>query len=250
MRKLMVAGNWKMNGSKSSISSLLGKIKSDMISEVDWVVFPPFPYIAYVQGLLADSDVAWGAQNVNEHVEGAYTGEVSLGMLQDLGCRYVIIGHSERRHIYGEDDLLLASKFSVAYEAGVTPVFCVGETLAEREAGQTEQVVSRQLDAILAQEGDVERLRKAVIAYEPVWAIGTGKTASPEQAQEVHQMIRQRIAGLNPGIAEHLRILYGGSVKGSNAGTLFAMPDIDGGLVGGASLNADDFLEIGRSCNN
>jgi triosephosphate isomerase len=203
----------------------------------------PFPYLFQAQQALAGGPVAWGAQNLSQHEKGAYTGEVSAGMLADFGCTYVIVGHSERRTLYGEDDATVAAKFGAAVAAGLTPIVCVGETLAQREAGQTEQVVTAQLDAVIQRFG-AAMLGKAVLAYEPVWAIGTGRNASPEQAQEVHRLLRARVAVGDAAVAASLSILYGGSVKGANAGELFAMPDIDGGLIGGASLAADEFLAI------
>jgi len=211
-------------------------------------VCSPYPYLAQLQTELAGTAIAWGAQNVSEQAKGAFTGEVSTGMLRDFGCKYVIVGHSERRSIYGESDELVARKYMAAQAAGLTPILCVGETLAEREGGITEQVVGRQLDAVIQAAG-VESLAKAVVAYEPVWAIGTGKTASPEQAQAVHAFIRNKIAGLNKQVAEGLVIQYGGSVKASNAAELFSQPDIDGGLIGGASLIAEEFIAICKAAS-
>jgi len=207
------------------------------------VVCPPFVYLQETARLLKDSDVALGAQSLCAEPIGAFTGEVSGTMLRDVGCGYVLVGHSERRQLYGENDALVARKFVAAQAAGLVPVLCVGETLEERERGLTTEVVARQLDAVLAVTG-VGALRSAVIAYEPVWAIGTGRTATPEQAQEVHAMIRARVAAADARIGGEVRILYGGSVKASNARELFAMADIDGGLVGGASLKADEFAQI------
>ncbi len=206
-------------------------------------VCAPFPYLAQVQGLLTGSPVAWGAQNLSQHEKGAFTGEVSAGMLRDFGCAYVIVGHSERRALYGESDEVVAAKYEAAQKAGLTPILCVGETLEEREGGVTEQVVARQLDAVTARCG-VASLAKAVVAYEPVWAIGTGKTASPEQAQAVHAFIRGRIAAQDKAVADGLVIQYGGSMKAANAAELLSQPDIDGGLIGGASLEAKEFLAI------
>ncbi len=248
MRRPLVAGNWKMNGSRESVKKLVDGIKQGIssVSAVEVAVCPPFVYIPEVASLLQGTPVAWGAQNLSEHESGAYTGEVAGPMVKDFGCSYVIVGHSERRSLYGESDELVARKFAAARRFGLMPILCVGELLEEREAGQTEQVVARQLDAVLALEG-VDALAGAVIAYEPVWAIGTGKTATPEQAQEVHAFIRAKIAKQNDTIARQIRILYGGSVKGSNAAELFRMPDIDGGLIGGASLNAEEFLTICRA---
>ncbi len=245
MRQPLVAGNWKMNGSTESIKLLLDGIKKslDTVSKAEVVVCPPYIYIPEVQAQLAGTGISLGAQNVNEHESGAYTGEISTSMLWDFQCHYAIVGHSERRSIYGEDDARVAAKFAAARAAGIKPVLCVGEVLEEREQGVTEDVVARQLDAVISLEG-VEALADGVIAYEPVWAIGTGKTASPEQAQDVHNFIRNRISRQSAATAEKVQILYGGSVKGANAPELFAMPDIDGGLIGGASLDADEFISI------
>ncbi len=249
MRRPLVAGNWKMNGSRERVAALVEGIKAGMgsVERAEVAVCPPFVYIPQVAGLLEGTGIALGAQNVCDHAEeGAYTGEVAGSMLAELGCRYVIVGHSERRNLYGESDELVARRFAAARKAGLAPILCVGELLEERERGETEAVVARQLDAVLALEG-AAAFREAVIAYEPVWAIGTGRTATPEQAQEVHAFIRRRLAEHDAGVAEAARILYGGSVKGSNAADLFAQPDIDGGLIGGASLKADEFLTICRA---
>jgi len=245
MRLKLVIGNWKMHGSLAENQALLNALKPALgnMKEAGVAVCAPFPYLAQIQSALAGSAIAWGAQNVSEQAKGAFTGEVSTSMLKDFGCKYVIVGHSERRSIYGESDELVAKKYVAVQAAGLTPVLCVGETLAEREGGITEQVVGRQLDAVIQAAG-VESLAKAVVAYEPVWAIGTGKTASPEQAQAVHAFIRNKIAGLNRQVAEGLVIQYGGSVKASNAAELFSQPDIDGGLIGGASLVAEEFIAI------
>ena len=245
MRQVLVAGNWKLNGSLSSIETLLSSIKAgiDQVSGAETAVCPPFVYLSAVQAQLANTPIALGAQDVCEQDVGAYTGEVSAPMLKEVGCRYVIIGHSERRHIYGESDDFTAQKFAAARRSGLTPILCVGELLEEREQGMTEQVVARQLEAVISTAG-IEGLTDAVIAYEPVWAIGTGKTATPQQAQEVHAFIRQRIIRERPAVAESIRILYGGSVKGDNAAELFSMSDIDGGLIGGASLKGEEFLKI------
>jgi len=245
MRLKLVIGNWKMHGSLAENQALLNALKPALgnMKEAGVAVCAPFPYLAQIQSALAGSAIAWGAQNVSEQAKGAFTGEVSTSMLKDFGCKYVIGGHSERRSIYGESDELVAKKYVAVQAAGLTPVLCVGETLAEREGGITEQVVGRQLDAVIQAAG-VESLAKAVVAYEPVWAIGTGKTASPEQAQAVHAFIRNKIAGLNRQVAEGLVIQYGGSVKASNAAELFSQPDIDGGLIGGASLVAEEFIAI------
>lgn len=209
-------------------------------------VCAPFPYLAQLQSLLSGTALAWGAQNVSEHAQGAYTGEVSAAMLADFACRYVIVGHSERRALQGETDAVVAAKFCAAQAAGLTPILCVGETLAERESGQTMEVVQRQMAAVIKLAG-VASLAKAVLAYEPVWAIGTGRTATPEQAQEVHADLRAQVAASDAGIARGLKILYGGSVKPQNGASLFSQADIDGGLIGGASLVAADFLAICRA---
>ncbi len=233
-----------MHGSLQANAALLERLKSGMPGlQCEVAVCAPFPYLAQLQALLASTQVRWGAQSVSEHVSGAYTGEVSAAMLCEFGCRYVLVGHSERRSLFGESDAVVAAKFVAAREAGLVPILCLGETLVEREAGATAAVVSRQLDAVIDRAG-VAALASAVVAYEPVWAIGTGVTASPVQAQEVHAAIRKRVADLNAGLAEELRILYGGSVKPQNAAELFAQDDIDGGLIGGAALVADDFLAI------
>ena len=245
MRRILVAGNWKMHGSGTMVKELLDGLLAGAAIEngVDMAVFPPFPYLAQAQSMLAGSSIAWGAQNLNPVEQGAHTGEVAAGMLLDFGCRYVLTGHSERRTIYGESDEDVADRFEAALAAGLEPVLCVGETLEERESGQTEAVVERQLDAVLNRCG-MAGFERAVVAYEPVWAIGTGRTASPEQAQAVHAFIRDKFVSQYDIIAGQLRILYGGSVNGSNAADLFAREDIDGGLVGGASLKVEDFLAI------
>ena len=245
MRRKLVAGNWKMVGALAQNEALLNAVASGManLPGVDCAVCVPFPYLAQTQQLLRSTPVKWGAQDVHQLEKGAYTGEVAASMLCDFGCRYVIVGHSERRSLYGETSQLVAEKFAAAQKVGLIPILCVGETLAQRENGTTEAVVAEQLDAAVKLLG-VQSLRHAVLAYEPVWAIGTGKTASPEQAQAVHAFIRQRIAALDAQVAQGLCILYGGSVKASNAAELFAMPDIDGGLIGGASLVAEEFLAI------
>jgi triosephosphate isomerase len=241
MRTRLVAGNWKMHGSRASIAALLDAILAGLerAGGAECAVCVPFPFLQAVAERLSGTRLAWGAQNVSEHAQGAYTGEVSAAMLAEFGCNYAIVGHSERRHLYAESDAQVAAKFAAAQAAGITPILCVGETLAERDAGRTEQVVARQLDAVLAKCGK-EALARAVLAYEPVWAIGTGRTATPHQAQAVHGFLRERTS---PGS----RILYGGSVKPSNAAAIFAMPDVDGGLIGGASLAADEFLAILRA---
>ncbi|MBW8459581.1 MAG: triose-phosphate isomerase [Thiobacillus sp.] len=245
MRKKLVAGNWKMHGSLAENAALLSALKP-ALAGIEAVVCVPFPYLAQAQAELTGSSIAWGAQNVSEQAKGALTGEVSVSMLLDFGCTYVIVGHSERRSLYGESDALVARKYMAAQAAGLTPILCVGESLAERESGVTEAVVSRQLDAVIDAAG-VASLAKAVIAYEPVWAIGTGKTASPEQAQAVHAFIRSKVSALDASVADQLVIQYGGSVKAANAAELMAQPDIDGGLIGGASLVADEFVAICRA---
>ena len=234
-----------MHGSLAENAALLSALKP-ALAGIEAVVCVPFPYLAQAQAELAGTSIAWGAQNVSEHAKGAFTGEVSASMLLDFGCKYVIVGHSERRSLYGESDALVARKYMAAQAAGLTPILCVGESLAERESGVTEAVVARQLDAVIDAAG-VGSMAQAVIAYEPVWAIGTGKTASPEQAQAVHAFIRGKIAALDAGVADQLVIQYGGSVKAANAAELKVQPDIDGGLIGGASLVADEFIAICRA---
>ncbi len=248
MRRPVVAGNWKMNGNRAEAETLARVVGKGMdgVKQAEVLVCPPFILIPLVADLLRGGKIAWGGQNLNVHAAGAHTGEVSGPMLRDYGCTYVIVGHSERRALYGESDQLVAQKFKAAQDAGLIPILCVGETLAEREAGDTEKVVARQLDAVLAACG-IPALRQALLAYEPVWAIGTGRTATPAQAQEVHAFIRNKLAALDQAVAGDLRILYGGSVKGANARELFSQPDIDGGLIGGASLNAEEFLAICRA---
>lgn len=245
MRQKLVAGNWKMNGGLQVNQLLLQEVIAGVagLSDVAVAVCVPFPYLAQAQAMLAKTPIAWGAQNLSEKDAGAFTGEVAASMLRDFACRYVLVGHSERRTLYGETSALVAEKFAAALAGGLQPILCVGETLAEREAGRTVEVVSEQMAAAIDRAG-VAAFAKAVVAYEPVWAIGTGKTASSEQAQEVHAAIRAQVARADAKIATGLQILYGGSVKPSNAAELFGMPDIDGGLIGGASLVAGDFLAI------
>jgi triosephosphate isomerase (TIM) len=244
MRRKLIVGNWKMNGSVSSNAVLLDGIKEGIGQPACAVaVCVPAPYLAQCQAALSGSIVAWGGQDMSAHESGAYTGEISGAMLADFGSCYVIVGHSERRSYHGETDQLVAQKAASALKAGLTPIVCVGELLAERESGRTSEVVLRQIDAVLAAVGGQD-LGKIVVAYEPVWAIGTGKTATPEMAQEVHAMLRARLAAKNPEAASGVQILYGGSMKPDNAGELLAMADIDGGLIGGASLKAGDFLAI------
>ena len=248
MRDYLVAGNWKMNGSSAANAELVAGIIAGVPqgSGFSLLVCPPFPYIGAVAAQADGSAVKVGAQNVSEHEKGAFTGEGAPSMLKDIGCEYVIVGHSERRALYGETSAQVAAKFVAAQAAGLVPILCVGETLEEREAGATESVVDEQLDAVLEAAG-IDAFGAAVIAYEPVWAIGTGMTATPEQAQDVHRHIRARLAAQNENIAGRVQVLYGGSMKGDNAPGLLAQPDIDGGLIGGASLKAEDFLAIARA---
>lgn len=248
MRVKFVAGNWKMNGNLASNEALLQVLLPALaqIAVVETVVCPPTVYLSQVKPLLRASKTALGGQDLCQYGNGAYTGGVSAAMLKDLGCSHVIVGHSERRALFGETDELVAEKFAVAQQAGLMPILCVGETLAEREAGTTEAVVARQLQVVIKRSG-VAALRNSVIAYEPVWAIGTGKTATPQEAQAVHAFIRSRVANADPAVADAVRIVYGGSVKAANAGQLFAMPDIDGGLIGGAALVAEEFAAICRA---
>ena len=245
MRRPLVAGNWKMHGTRAENAQLVESLLLGLPGETaaDIVVCPPFAYLWEVARLLKSSSLGLGAQSVCAEAVGAFTGEVSAAMLKDVGCTYVIVGHSERRAIYKEDDALVARKFLAAQSQGLIPILCVGETLEERESAQTAKVVSRQLAAVVDLVG-IAALARSVIAYEPVWAIGTGKTATPAQAQEVHAHIRSELALRDGKIAAELRILYGGSVKAANAREIFAMQDVDGGLIGGASLKADEFLKI------
>ena len=251
MRQPFVAGNWKMNGTRAGARELVAGIKAGIssVTSAEVAVCPSTVYLADVEELLKGSPISLGAQNLSDQAPGAFTGEVAAEMLKDFSCRYVIVGHSERRALYGETDELVAKKFAVAQSHGLIPIFCLGELLEERQQNETEAVVARQLDAILALESGAEALRKAVIAYEPVWAIGTGMTATPDQAQAVHSFIRQRIAEQNIEVASSVQILYGGSVKPDNAAELFSQADIDGGLIGGASLDAESFLDICRAAN-
>jgi len=250
MRQPLVAGNWKMNGSLDSATALISGIRDGIaaVTTAEMAVCPPYVYIPAVAGLIGAAIISLGAQDVSDQEAGACTGEVAPGMLTDVGCKYAIVGHSERRSIYGESDDFTARKFAAARKAGLVPILCVGELLEEREQGITEDVVSRQLDAVIALEG-VASLADAVIAYEPVWAIGTGKTATPDQAQDVHAFIRGKLAALDSAVADQVRILYGGSMNAGNAAELLAMADIDGGLIGGASLKPADFLAIGMAAN-
>ena len=250
MRQPLVAGNWKMNGSRASISELLGGLKAGIgqVTTAEVAVCAPAIYLPDTQAQLDGTPIMWGAQDVSVHASGAYTGEIAGSMLKDFGCRYAIIGHSERRAYHGETDEVVAQKFAAARASGLVPILCVGETLEEREQGITEQVVGRQLDAVVAHCG-IEMVGEGVIAYEPVWAIGTGKTASKEQAQDVHAFIRGRLAASSQTVAGDMRILYGGSMNPKNAAELVAQPDIDGGLIGGASLKAEDFLAVCSAAN-
>jgi len=243
MRGKLVVGNWKMNGGLNLNESLLKALRAraDGSMHAKLAVCVPFPYLAQTQSLLAGSPIKWGAQDVSEHAGGAYTGEVSVAMLKDFECRYALVGHSERRTLYGDTDRVVAAKAEAVLSGGLTAIVCVGETLEEREAGTTDEVVTRQLDAVLGRIG--AEADRAVFAYEPVWAIGTGRTATPEQAQAVHRLIRTRLASVALAAGD-IPLLYGGSVKADNAKALFGMADIDGALVGGASLKSGEFLAI------
>ncbi len=238
MRTPLVAGNWKMHGNRASNRALLDAVVAGIagLKAVECTVCVPFPYLGEVAATLASTPLTWGAQNLSEHKQGAYTGEVAAPMLADFGCKFVLVGHSERRQLYGETDAVVAAKFAAALTQGLTPILCLGETLAQREAGSTEEVVFGQLEAVFSMSRK-EDFKGAVVAYEPVWAIGTGRTATPEQVQEVHSFLRT-------GLPQDTRLLYGGSVKKENAAALFALPDVDGGLIGGASLVAGDFIAI------
>jgi len=245
MRVKLVVGNWKMNGALATNAALLDRLVSGagaVERGKQLAVCVPYPYLAQARERLAGTPVAWGAQDVSERSAGAFTGDVSAGMIAEFGCRYVIVGHSERRQVHGETDAVVAAKAQAVLGAGLTPIACVGETLAEREAGLTETVAGRQLDEVIESLG--AGITRIVVAYEPVWAIGTGRTATPEQAQDVHAFLRTRLARAGGG---QVPLLYGGSVKAANAAALFAMQDVDGGLVGGASLDADEFLAIGHA---
>lgn len=255
MRRKLVVGNWKMHGDIKSNQVLLDSVIVGLseFKNADYVVCVPNPYLFQARELLKNTNIAWGGQNVNQHEHGAFTGAVAPHMLTDLGCTYVLLGHSERRVLFHETNLTAAARFDATIKADLTPVLCVGETLAEHEAGLTEVIVASQMDAVMATLGD-EGFAKAmqlkmVFAYEPVWAVGTGKTALPEQAQAIHAFIRNRIARRNAEAAADVRIIYGGSVKADNAAELFAMPDVDGGLIGGASLLADEFVAICKLAN-
>lgn len=246
MRRLLVAGNWKMNASVAMTQSLLSELRAAQIDQCDVAVFPPFPYLTQASELLSGSDIALGAQNCAAEESGAFTGEVSAPMLADVGCAMALVGHSERRTLYGETDDTVLAKTRQLLDNSMTAVVCVGETLAERQAGQAEAVVAQQLKLLLEQLNTAQ-WQRIILAYEPVWAIGTGETATPEQAQAIHAFIRSQLQVLGADVAQATRILYGGSVKAANAAELFSQPDIDGGLVGGASLDATEFLGICRA---
>jgi triosephosphate isomerase len=245
MRQSLIIGNWKMNGAIQSNQSLLDNLKENIknVQHAQIGICAPFVYLQQVSELLKGTQIGWGVQNISHKDSGAFTGEIAASMLLDFNCKYVIVGHSERRRLYGESDQLVAEKYVKAQSVGLIPILCVGELLEQREAGETENVVEQQLNAIINLQG-IASLSQSVIAYEPVWAIGTGKTATPQQAQDVHAFIRQKITEQDAGVAENVQILYGGSVNGSNAAQLFSMLDIDGGLIGGASLKANEFLTI------
>lgn len=249
MRKKFIIGNWKMYGNKASVKELLTTLKFSMVNssdKVSCIVCPPYIFLAEAQALLQDSQIALAAQNMAAEKEGAYTGEIAAAMLSEFGCKYVLLGHSERRTYYSETDALIAKKFQLATESGLVPILCIGETLEQYQSKQTQAVLQRQIEKILALGEAV--LQKGILAYEPVWAIGTGISASPAQAQQTHQFLRQQVALHYPDLAQKLPILYGGSVKLDNAKALFEMPDIDGGLIGGASLRAHEFLQIYCDC--
>ena len=250
MRQPLVAGNWKMNGSRASVAELLGGLKAGIgqVTTAEVAVCAPAIYLPDTQAALTATPIKWGGQDLSVHASGAYTGEIAGSMLNDFGCHYVIIGHSERRAYHAETDETVAQKFAAARAVGLVPILCVGETLEEREQGITEEVVGRQLDAVVAHCG-IDTVGEGVIAYVPVWAIGTGMTATPEQAQQVHAFIRARLAAGSQAVADGMRILYGGSMNPKNAAELVAQPDIDGGLIGGASLKAPDFLAVCSAAN-
>ena len=255
MRRKLVVGNWKMYGNLASNQALLeGLIKGLRdLKNADYLVCAPNIYLFQAREMLQNTNIAWGGQNVNQHEEGPFTGAISPHMLEDLGCSHVLLGHSERRNLFHETNLTTAARFDATIKAGLTPILCVGETLAEHEAGLTEIIIASQMDAVMATLNENAfnhaMTLDMVFAYEPVWAIGTGKTATPEQAQSVHHFMRNRIARRNTEAAEQVRIIYGGSVKANNAAELFAMPDVDGGLIGGASLVLNEFVDICKSAN-
>ncbi len=251
MRRILVAGNWKMNGSLATINILAeGLLAGTKNPQVEWAVFPPFVYLPMVSEALKSSSISVGGQAVSPASSGAYTGQISAEMLLDFDCEYVLVGHSERRELFQDANQLMAKKFQAALSTGLKPILCLGETLEQRKAGRTIHIIKEQLEVVLALQDNPTMMAQAVIAYEPIWAIGTGLNATPEQAQEVHQAIRSRLAEFDSQLASQVRILYGGSVKPNNAAALLAMPDIDGALVGGASLDAKQFLAIGEACNN
>ncbi|MEO5625835.1 MAG: triose-phosphate isomerase [Dokdonella sp.] len=243
MRRPLVAGNWKMHGSNAMANDLVRAVVANLPAKADVAILPPVAYLDSLVRLYGQGGAAFGAQDLSAHAQGAYTGDIAGSMLKDIGCTYVLVGHSERRQYHAESNELVAAKFVAAQAAGLVPILCIGETLGEREADATEAVIGRQLDAVVALAG-IDAFAHAVVAYEPVWAIGTGKTASPAQAQAVHAFIRDKMAGLDATITSSLRLLYGGSVKPANAAELFGQADVDGGLIGGASLMAADFLAI------
>lgn len=252
MRKPILIANWKMNGSLHSNQALLVRLLAKLRpfrKTIDMAICPPFPYLFQVRDLLGYTGIALGAQNASCAISGAHTGEVSATMLQEMGCRYVLVGHSERRALYHESDVDVATRYRQVLSADMTPVLCVGETLEEREQGQTTSVIQRQLQAVIDQSG-MAGLAGAIIAYEPVWAIGTGRTATPEQVSDTHRAIREFLESCAPGTGQSVRIVYGGSVKAANAADLFSSPEVDGGLIGGASLQADEFSNIGAALAN
>lgn len=252
-RGKMVAGNWKMNGSRKTVKSLLHELKLGLPNkshEVEVALFPPYIFLPELQQQLKASSIVWGGQNLSDKEQGAFTGEISASMLLDYECKYVIVGHSERRILYQETNAVIARKFQAAQNAGLYPILCVGETENERESGKTIATIRQQLAVVLEILDNLASLKQAVIAYEPVWAIGTGKVATPEQAQEVHAAIREQIKEYVYDLSQETKILYGGSVNPNNAASLFSQPDIDGGLIGGASLNASQFLEIIKQCHS
>lgn len=250
MARMIIAGNWKMHGDLALANTLLSAVAtaSEQLKQIELAVLPPAIFIPLVQQQLQSTSATWGGQNSYFETEGAFTGEVSANMFTAFDCKYILVGHSERRQLFQEKDTVIAKKFKAAITSQLQPILCVGETLSEYQQQHTEKVVLQQLDAVLSLNG-ISAFANAVIAYEPVWAIGTGHSATPEQAQHVHQLIRQHLAKHDPTIAESVPILYGGSVKPANAGELFAMPDINGGLIGGASLKADDFIAIANIAN-
>jgi len=248
MRSKVVVGNWKLNGSVAGNEALLKALAggTPRNGSAGCAVCVPYPYLAQARAILEGSAIAWGAQDCSRHEKGAFTGDVSAAMIAEFGARYAIVGHSERRAIFGDTDAMVVEKYGRAKKAGLTPIFCIGETLEERESGSTAEVLAKQIDALLG-AGGAKQLDGGIIAYEPVWAIGTGKTATKQQAQEAHDFVRRRVAARDAQVAAQLPILYGGSVKAANAAELFAMPDVDGGLVGGASLVAEEFVAIWRA---